>query len=308
MTLSQQIYQNGLTKPVIAAGGTIHPLIIPAELTNGTGLMNPSIFIDGDKILVNLRHVNYTLWHSENKKFEHRYGPLQYLHPENDQHLRTWNYLLTMNPDMTIATTHAIDTSGHDVEPIWTFVGLEDARIQRWDDRLWITGVRRDTTTNGQGRMELSELEITDTGVREILRRRIPAPGANDTYCEKNWMPVLDQPYTYVKWSNPTEVVKYDLETGTTVTIHHDPSQYIPGVPDFRGGSQVVPYGDNYIALVHEVNLFKSEAGEKDATYKHRFLMWDRDWNILAYTDAFSLMKADIEFCTGAAWTKTNCC
>jgi hypothetical protein len=81
MTLSQQIYQNGLTKPVIAAGGTIHPLIIPAELTNGTGLMNPSIFIDGDRILVNLRHVNYTLWHSENKKFEHRYGPLQYLHP-----------------------------------------------------------------------------------------------------------------------------------------------------------------------------------------------------------------------------------
>ena len=115
MTLSQQIYQNGLTKPVIAAGGTINPLIIPAELTNGTGLMNPSIFIDGDRILVNLRHVNYTLWHSENKKFEHRYGPLQYLHPENDRHLRTWNYLLTMNPDMTIATTQAIDTSAHDV-------------------------------------------------------------------------------------------------------------------------------------------------------------------------------------------------
>lgn len=306
MTLSQQIYQDGLTKPVIAAGGTIHPLIIPAELTNGTGLMNPSIFIDGDRILVNLRHVNYTLWHSENKKFEHRYGPLQYLHPENDRHLRTWNYLLTMNPDMTIATTQAIDTSAHDVEPIWTFVGLEDARIQRWNGRLWITGVRRDTTTNGQGRMELSELKVTATGVKEILRKRIPAPGADDTYCEKNWMPVLDQPYTYVKWANPTEVVRYDIETGTTATIHLDPSQLIPGVPDFRGGSQVIPYGDNYIALIHEVNLFKSEAGEKDATYKHRFLMWDRDWNMLAYTDAFSLMKADIEFCTGAAWYKNE--
>jgi hypothetical protein len=87
-SLSQQIYKNGLAKPVIAAGGSIQPLIIPAD-SSGTGLMNPSVYVDGQTILVNLRHVNYTLWHSEHKKFEHRYGPLQYLHPENDIHLRT---------------------------------------------------------------------------------------------------------------------------------------------------------------------------------------------------------------------------
>ena len=47
-------------KLALENGGSIHPLIVPAELTNGTGIMNPSVFIDGDKILVNLRHVNYT--------------------------------------------------------------------------------------------------------------------------------------------------------------------------------------------------------------------------------------------------------
>ena len=299
-SLSQQIYKNGLAKPAIAAGGSIQPLIIPADLS-GTGLMNPSVYVDGQTILVNLRHVNYTLWHSEHKKFEHRYGPLQYLHPENDIHLRTWNYMCVLNPDLTIKQVMNVDTSACDKEPMWEFVGLEDARLMRWDHKLWLTGVRRDTTTHGEGRMELSEITISPDQTKEQRRKRIPALGDNTSYCEKNWMPVLDQQFTYVKWSNPTEVVKYDINTGQTHTIFADTNR-IPGVPDFRGGSQVIPYGDNYIAIVHETNLFNSPAGKKDATYRHRFVMWDRNWKLLAYTDAFSFMNADIEFCCGAAW------
>jgi hypothetical protein len=263
--------------------------------------MNPSVLVDGQTILVNLRHVNYTLWHSEHKKFEHRYGPLQYLHPENDIHLRTWNYMCVLNPDLTIKQVTKVDTSDHDKDPIWEFVGLEDARLIRWDHKLWLTGVRRDTTTHGEGRMELSEIEIFLDQVQEKRRKRIPALGDNTSYCEKNWMPVLDQQFTYVKWTNPTEVVKYDINTGQTHTVFLDTNR-IPGVPDFRGGSQVIPYGDNYIAIVHETNLFNSPAGKKDATYRHRFVMWDRSWKLLAYTDAFSFMNADIEFCCGAAW------
>ena len=234
--------------------------------------MNPSIYQDGTELLVNIRHVNYTLYHSENKKFQHRYGPLQYLHPENDRHLRTWNYVARLNPDLTIRTVHQVDTARLDVTPIWEFVGLEDARLFRWNDRLYLSGVRRDTTTNGQGRMELSEIELASDQVKEISRVRIPAPAPDTSYCEKNWMPILDQPFHYVKWSNPTEVVRYDPDTGTTHTVHLDTTQFIPNLPDFRGSSHVIPYGTNhYLALIHEVDLFKSEAGEKDAVYRHRF-------------------------------------
>ena len=136
MNLAEQIYQSGLVKPVLDAGGSIHPLIIPAEKTNGTGLMNPSIYIDNGVILCNIRHVNYTLYHSENKKFQHRYGPLQYLHPETDRHLRTWNYLAILNEDLSIKKIVDIDTSKLDVEPIWEFVGLEDARLVKLDGKL----------------------------------------------------------------------------------------------------------------------------------------------------------------------------
>ena len=44
--------------------------------------------------------------------------------------------------------------------------------------------IRRDTTPNGQGRMELSEIEINDDSVREINRSRIEVEDV-DSYCEK---------------------------------------------------------------------------------------------------------------------------
>lgn len=302
VSLPQTIKRQGLVKVAVAAGGSLHPLLIPSQLTNGTGLMNPSVFVDGDRVLCNIRHVNYTLYHSEIKQFQHRYGPLQYLHPENDPHLRTWNYLAQLSDDLVLQSASMIDTSQLDIPPVWEFVGLEDGRLFRWHDRLYLSGVRRDTTTHGQGRMELSEISVVGDFVKEISRVRLPAPGANTTYCEKNWMPVLDQPYHYVKWSNPTEVVQVDPDARTTTTVHLDPASHVPGVPDFRGSSQVIPYGDHYLAITHEVDLTKHETGQKDAVYRHRFLLWDRQWRLVKFTDSFHFLDGDIEFCCGAAW------
>jgi hypothetical protein len=302
MNLTQEVNQSGLVKMAIDNGGSIHPLIIPAELTNGTGLMNPSIYVDGDRLLVNVRHVNYTLYHSENQRFQHKFGPLQYLNPENDITLRTWNYLCELDDDLTLKTINKLDTSQFDVAPLWEFIGLEDARVVRWGEGLYLCGVRRDTTTHGEGRMELSLIEDN----REVGRVRMPAPGANDTYCEKNWMPILDQPFHWVKWTNPTEIVHYDVETNTTTTTHLDRSTFIPGLPDQRGSSHVVPYGNFYVALTHEVDLTRPIVGQKDATYQHRFVVWDRSWNIIKITDAFTFMNADIEFCCGMAEYQGN--
>jgi predicted GH43/DUF377 family glycosyl hydrolase len=306
MSLTAKIKEFGLVKSVLEAGGSIHPLIIPGELTNGTGLMNPSIFVDGDQLLVNIRHVNYTLYHSEGKKFQHRYGPLQYLHAENDRNLRTWNYFCTLNEDLTLKTIQKVDTSTLDVAPKWNFIGLEDCRLVRWNDKLYLSGVRRDTTTNGEGRIELSELEVTPNAVREVKRTRLPAPKDNKSYCEKNWMPIIDRDFQYVKWTNPTEVVKCDIDAVTSTTVHLDQSKYLIGLRDFRGGSHVIPYGDYYIALTHEVNLFKPKVGNKDATYEHRFVIWDKDWNLIKFTPEFSFMDAQIEFCCGAAFYKDD--
>lgn len=292
-------YLHSLAKRALENGGNIYPLILPAELTSGTGLMNPSIFIDeSGKVIVNIRHVNYTFYHSEEKLYQHQYGPLTYIHPEEDMHLRTWNWYCELDEDFEISKFSQIDTSTFDTyEPMWDFVGLEDARIFKWEDKLYITGVRRDTTTNGQGRMELSEIVVNNDGVQEVSRFRIPPPKDPNSYCEKNWMPITDLPYHYVKWTNPTEVVKVDPENQTCETVHLGEQINLPR--DVRGGSQVISWKDHYLALTHEVWLFNSEVGRKDAVYRHRFILWDKNWNIVKVSDDFSIMSGHVEFSIG---------
>ena len=282
-------------------GGSIKPLIIPSEHTNGTGLCNPSVFVDDGKILVNVRHLQYTLYHSELNNYEHPWGPLVYLHPENDWTLTTTNYMCELDKNLDISHWFKVDTSKLDQKPLWEFVGLEDTRIVKWHNKFYLIGVRRDTTPNGQGRMELSEIEFTNNSVKEISRFRIPVPGVDEgdrsSYCEKNWMPILDMPFHFVKWTNGTEVVKVIPEENRTETVYL--KDWVSCNRDLRGGSQVISYKDGFLTLNHETDLYFSEAGRKDATYRHKFTYWDKDWNIIGFSPSFSFMETKVEFSCG---------
>ena len=291
-----------LVQKSVEHGGKLAPIVIEEGLTSGTGLMNPSIFIDSDgDILVNLRHVNYTLYHSENtQKFPARWGPLSYLHPEKDQRLVTENYLCRLNSKLEMTDYARVEMLNLHT-PIWEFVGLEDARLMQWDAKYFLVGVRRDTTTNGQGRMEYSEVTIDkDTwAVSEINRTRIPAPGDDNSYCEKNWVPVLDKPYHFVKWTSPVEVVKADPTEPKCEQVFV--RQGLQPIKDQRGSSQLVRWGNMYISITHEVDLFKNYLGQKDGIYRHRLCVWDDQLNLVGLSKEFSFLDARIEFCAGAA-------
>lgn len=294
-----------VAKTILEEGGTISPLFLKEEDLNGVGLCNPSIFHDTDgKILVNLRKVDYLLYHSEfNQKYYNYWGCLSYLNPEDDIKLKTTNFLGELSPIAKIVKSASkIDTSEFDVDPIWTFVGLEDGRLVRWDNRLFVIGVRRDTTTNGQGRMEFSE--IVDG--KEINRFRIQAPHPyEESYLEKNWMPILDMPYHFVRWTNPTEIVKVDLETETSKIVYK--SEDKKNLPrELRGSSQVVPFGDYRIAITHEVDFWYNASNFKDSQYYHRFIVWDKDWKIVKLTEPFKFMDAQIEFTCGLSKIDNN--
>jgi hypothetical protein len=287
-------------KQVLDGGGDIYPLLLPFDKTNGTGIFNPSVYYDEelDKLYLNIRHCQVTLYHAEHDYFESYWGPLHYCHPENDCTLTTTNYFGELN-------ITKVDTSLLDVKPIWSFVGLEDCRVVKWNNKIYVSGVRRDTTTNGQGRIELSELTIENDSVKEIARNRLQPPGPSDSYCEKNWMPVVDKEFEYVKWCNPTELVKASLSTNLTEQIYLGESFWYPR--DFRGGSQVIRLNEKYrFACVHTVNLYKSEQGRKNAIYRHCFVVWDNNWNLVKHTPEFSFFDYKIEFCAGMTKHKDN--
>jgi hypothetical protein len=279
-------------------GGSIHPLILPHQELQGPSLTNPSVYNDNGRILVNLRNINYTLYHAEKNKYENHWGPLVYIHPENDMHLRTWNYLCELDENMRIQKYFKINTTDFPDQELWEFVGLEDCRIVRWENKLYLSGVRRDLDTKGTGRMEICEIQFVNNEVKQISQFRIPTPVDKNSYCEKNWMPITDLPYHYVKWTNGTEVVRIDPETQTCEQICLKNWRDL-NCADLRGGSQLIPFGEYRMCIVHETFLYNSEAGRKDGTYRHRFVIWDKDWNIVKISPQFSFMGAKIEFCCG---------
>jgi hypothetical protein len=287
----------------VLQGGKLAPLILPHDLTSGMGLMNPSIFIDDDgDILVNIRHVNYTLYHSEgDQRFFSPWGPLSYLHPEKDQRLVTTNYLCRLDKDYNIINYTKVDYSALDVPPIWEFVGEEDCRITQWEGNYYLIGVRRDTTPNGQGRMEYSKIELDKNHwtATEVQRVRIPPPIDVNSYCEKNWMPILDMPYHFVKWAMPTEVVKANPDKSECEQVL---TRSTPSVPiDQRGGTNIVSWGEYYIAFTHEVKLWRNYLNQKDSIYRHRMIVWDKEFNFVGLSNSFAFLDTPIEFCVGAA-------
>ena len=284
-----------LVQKAVEQGGKLAPIAIPGTF----GGMNPSVFIDLDgDILVNVRVVNYILYHSENKqRFPSQWGPLAYLHPEKDQRLVTENYLVRLDNDLVMTDCTKVEMLDLH-QPIWEFVGLEDARLVYWDD-YYLIGVRRDTTTNGVGRMELSKIALNkdDWSAKEIDRKRIPAPAPDNSYCEKNWMPVLDRPYHFVKWNSPVEVVEFDGVQTNQVSVR----QGVQPPKDQRGGSQLIRWGNCYISITHEVDLFKNYLNQKDGIYRHRLCVYDDQLNLVGVSQEFSFLDFRIEFCVGIA-------
>jgi len=291
-----------LVQRSVLQGGKLAPLVIPQGLTSGTGLMNPSIFIDDDgDILVNLRHVNYSLYHSENKQlFPSRWGPLAYLHPEKDQRLVTENYVCRLNEDLVMTDySHVEMLDLH--TPLWEFVGLEDCRLVQWEGQYFLIGVRRDTTNNGVGRMEYSHVTLDKAKwtVTETKRVRIPAPFPDDSYCEKNWVPILDKPYHFIKWASPVEIVKANKDTPKCTQVDLRPGLVPP--LDQRGSSHLIRWKDKYISISHDVHLFKNYLNQKDGHYFHRVLVWDDNFSLIGISKQFKFLDGLIEFCVGAA-------
>lgn len=287
-------------KLALFGGGAVKPLLVNVQDMTGPSLMNPSVVVVGGRILVNIRNVNYTLYHSELNRFEHMWGPLSYIHPENDLHLRTTNFVAWLDDSLDITRYSKVDTSRFDTyQPLWEFVGLEDVRLVSWEGKLYGIGVRRDVDTIGTGRMELSEFSLGEEKVIEVSRYRIPGPSPDNEYCMKNCTPVEGKPFHLLKWTNPTCLMKFDPYGGETQTF--ETCESIPGMKDMRGGSQVIEYGGGYLSVVHETELYSSEQGRKDATYRHRLVFWDRKFKLQKFSKIFSYLDMKIEFCAGLA-------
>ena len=238
------------------------------------------------------------------QKYWGMWGAMQYMNPENFLYLETVNYLCHLDDNLNISKYSKIDTTKFDKKPLWDFIGQEDVRVFRWEDKLYTCGVRRDIDEIGTGRMEMCEVITDDNKFKEITRDRIEVP-EKEGYLEKNWMPVLDMPYHFIRHADPLELVKVDCNNkNCKPVIKKDSSEKIASTKlqgcDLRGGSQVIPFGEYRLCITHECFFPMHPVGNgKDAHYYHRFLFYDKDWNIAKVSKRFKFMDAMIEFNCG---------
>jgi hypothetical protein len=120
----------------------------------------------------------------------------------------------------------------------------------------------------------------------------------------KNCTPIEGKPFHLLKWTNPTSIMKFDPNGGETEVFETSP--YTQMKNDMRGGSQVIRYKDGYLTLIHETDLYNSEQGKKNATYRHRFVYWDKDFKNKKFSKLFSFLGMKIEFCCGLAEYKND--
>ena len=209
-----------LAKKIVENGGVVKTFIPPSKGSKSNGHFNPSIINDRGSLHIISRECNYTLFHSELGKTLLGENPLHYI-GEEGHIFETTNHFTFIDSKYLkpLFTTKVFIDEPLKTEPQWHFAGLEDARLVQWDGSYYMCGTRRDTDSVGTGRMELSRILVEHSYSKEVQRIRIPTPNNQESYCEKNWMPILSKPFHFVRWSNPTEVVKYDIKTRTTHVV-----------------------------------------------------------------------------------------
>lgn len=305
-----------IVKESLEYGGSIHPLLIDSNLTGKLSLCNPSILEleKNSKYIINLRWVSYYLHHCENlEKYQTPWGPLCYVRPDDDPYLRTENYICDLDlPTMSVKNPRKINHSAFSEPEPWDFVGVEDIKLSYWNGDIYGSGVRR-FSPNGKGRMQMCKLDISNKSAVEVERSFIEAPKHKDSYCEKNWMPILDQPFKFLKWCAPVEIVgidKHSIDQDTGYCRSYVDKLNQNSFPDNgmepRGGGQIIRYNNFYLGLVHEVDGWHNEKDDRDAFYCHRFMLWDEDWNLIRYSDRFTFMRGKIEFACGLANFQDN--
>ena len=304
-TQLQTIKEYGFVKYLLDNGAEISPLEINYDENEILASMNPSIWIKDGIGYINIRAVNYNLFTSQYREYTQDDQPTAYV-CKQETHLKTENFFGTIN----LETLEIQEISKVKMlklhEPNWIFVGLEDARIIMWDENIYLCGVRRDIKDNGEGRMELSKIIKNENNEwEEIERIRIPAAGDDTAYLEKNWMPIIDKPFTWLKWSLPLEYCTYDIKENKL-------DNWFVGTLDlpYRGDSHLIHIDNYYYCFAHNVlcHQLREETNARIAYYCHYILRFNEDLSSAGVFGSFTYdTRFSVEFGCGLAYDGENC-
>lgn len=247
---------------------------------DGWAPMNPSICAIGiGRLFVLVRTVNY-------KVAEGQYPTI-----DNSGIIRTRNYIIESNMGGWIKAATLIEDDSKIEKTNFPVEGYEDCRL--WpaaSGGFAISATVRNLQGNDDGRCEMAVISLDE---KERVGGVHPIRDYEHHLTQKNWMPIVGLPGHFLYLCDPTIVIDTASPAGRTVEIarHKPPACLV----DLRGGSQLIPHGDGWLCVTHEV------AWRPERVYLHRFVRFGPAFNVVAVSEPFYFAHIGIEFCAGLA-------
>ena len=249
--------------------------------------MNPSICTHGDRLCGIVRTVNYKI--DEHGRYLIRASD----GTANDSNpIHTRSLFVEFDDDLKVTKQTEIlppvDLPAPLFKPV---IGFEDMRLFSAHNELWASSCMRELTPEGWCEQVRVHLSVHDGNiVMDSMTRMLGQPRQH----EKNWMPIISH-------RDPTSI-RFMYRCGEVVNddgvflFKSDPDW---DVGQLGGGSQVLPYGNGYLALVHEARQIP---GKPTRYYSHRFVQFDDEFKVKKITAPFYFNEKGIEYAMGLAW------
>ena len=251
----------------------------------GWSLFNPSLINHGGKLLAVIRSSNYTI-------VDGRYVM-------DGDVIRTENILAWLSSAGVVLGSKVLTIDYPKTD--YPVDGLEDCRLRYTESGIGVSATIRNASPF-DGRCRICTADV-DPEAGTLTDMRVMASGAGQDH-EKNWMPILNSTGGWLYACN---------HGGHVVTIDPDPdlrggwqlSQRwaSPTVANrFRGGTQLLPWGEGYLCVVHEVAYSSNQR-----VYEHRFVYFDKSMRLERISPAFAFRESRaIEFAAGIAEVDTG--
>ena len=240
-------------------------------------IFNPSIINYKDKTIVFIRSANYRIINGKYEIFDDR------------SVIRNKYYSAILDAYFSLNEIHEIFGPEYEKNE-FPADGLEDIRPFLVGDDIFVSGtIRNKNPYTSKARIAISKFDYESHKMSGL--DMLESPEGPDVH-EKNWMPVIGNGFEWIYNCNSNGNTKI-INQNSEITSHHAAIELWKG---FRGGSQVIPYKDGYLCIIHEVSV----KNDNTRCYTHRFVKFNNELKIIRYSIPFFLKKThSIEFVSG---------
>lgn len=231
-----------------------------------------------DKILANVRYVNYT--------YDPQTGHYAW---KDKKYVTTHNGFLFLNHDFIPITKmefmeDPLDLPRKDV----SMVGLEDIRLYSKDHKIYYTATTKEYSYNDTIRVLQGEYNYHE---KKYKNNQCLIP-PQETKWEKNWISVGDQ---FIYYWYPLQIGSIK-ENKLEITYTHDTPKFFK---NYRGSTHAFEYQNQYWFVTHGILYEKTHLNEEIRYYYHQLVILDKNYHLVRYTIPFYFKQFSVEYCIG---------